>query len=114
MDKKYKFARSFILTPNTLSHSDLIRGVAQPGSVSAWGAGGRWFESSHPDNLKVGLCVRCECEGKQKGIAMLQFLFLFTEFNCSFKLSMFVTANCRLQTGDFFLLRLVNSKYLNT
>ena len=27
----------------------IIRGVAQSGSVSAWGAGGRWFESSHPD-----------------------------------------------------------------
>ena len=26
-----------------------IRVVAQPGSVSAWGAGGRWFESSPPD-----------------------------------------------------------------
>ena len=25
------------------------RGVAQPGSVPAWGAGGRWFESSRPD-----------------------------------------------------------------
>ncbi len=28
-----------------------IRDVAQPGSVLAWGARGRWFESSHPDNL---------------------------------------------------------------
>ena len=26
------------------------RDVAQPGSVLAWGARGRWFESSHPDN----------------------------------------------------------------
>ena len=26
-----------------------IRDVAQPGSVLAWGASGRWFESSHPD-----------------------------------------------------------------
>jgi hypothetical protein len=26
-----------------------FRDVAQPGSVPAWGAGGRWFESSHPD-----------------------------------------------------------------
>ena len=26
-----------------------IRGVAQPGSALAWGARGRWFESSHPD-----------------------------------------------------------------
>ena len=27
------------------------RGVAQLGSAPAWGAGGRWFESSHPDQL---------------------------------------------------------------
>ena len=25
------------------------RGVAQPGSVLAWGASGRWFKSSRPD-----------------------------------------------------------------
>ena len=28
------------------------RDVAQPGSVLAWGARGRWFESSHPDFFK--------------------------------------------------------------
>ena len=28
-----------------------IRDVAQPGSVLAWGARGRWFESSHPDKI---------------------------------------------------------------
>ena len=27
------------------------RGVAQPGSASHWGCGGRWFESSRPDHL---------------------------------------------------------------
>ncbi len=27
-----------------------FRDVAQPGSVLAWGARGRWFESSHPDH----------------------------------------------------------------
>ncbi len=26
-----------------------VRGVAQPGSVSVWGAGGRKFKSCHPD-----------------------------------------------------------------
>ena len=26
------------------------RDVAQPGSAFAWGASGRWFESSHPDH----------------------------------------------------------------
>jgi hypothetical protein len=28
-----------------------FRGVAQPGSVPAWGAGGREFESHRPDHL---------------------------------------------------------------
>ena len=32
------------------------RDVAQPGSVLAWGARGRWFESSHPDRRKTGHC----------------------------------------------------------
>src|SRR5690606_15529548 len=32
------------------------RDVAQPGSVLAWGARGRWFESSHPDVLKRYHC----------------------------------------------------------
>lgn len=27
----------------------IVRGVAQPGSVSVWGAGGRKFKSCHPD-----------------------------------------------------------------
>src|SRR5919107_3490389 len=29
------------------------RGVAQPGSASHWGCGGRWFESSRPDHPVV-------------------------------------------------------------
>ena len=35
----------------------LYRGVAQPGSAPALGAGGRWFKSSRPDQkfLSVGL-----------------------------------------------------------
>src|SRR5690348_8303306 len=28
------------------------RGVAQPGSASHWGCGGRWFESSRPDQSR--------------------------------------------------------------
>lgn len=31
------------------------RGVAQSGSVSALGAGGRWFESNHPDHFFLSL-----------------------------------------------------------
>lgn len=33
-------------------HPDLKRDVAQPGSALAWGARGRWFESSRPDQRK--------------------------------------------------------------
>ena len=29
-----------------------VRDVAQPGSALAWGARGRWFESSRPDNYQ--------------------------------------------------------------
>src|ERR1700741_2306706 len=32
----------------------LGRGVAQPGSASHWGGGGRWFESSRPDHRTQG------------------------------------------------------------
>src|SRR5436190_13231886 len=31
------------------------RGVAQPGSASHWGCGGRWFESSRPDHFNESL-----------------------------------------------------------
>jgi hypothetical protein len=30
-----------------------FRDVAQPGSALVWGARGRWFESSHPDETKA-------------------------------------------------------------
>src|SRR5438309_6108478 len=30
-----------------------FRGVAQPGSAPAWGAGGRWFKSSRPDHFSL-------------------------------------------------------------
>ncbi len=35
----------------------MCRGVAQPGSVSALGAGGRWFESNHPDHSCINSLV---------------------------------------------------------
>ncbi len=31
-----------------------FRDVAQPGSAFAWGARGRWFKSSHPDQPHSG------------------------------------------------------------
>ena len=33
------------------------RGVAQPGSAPAWGAGGRWFKSTRPDHSPTS----CTC-----------------------------------------------------
>ena len=38
--------------PPSLCYPEADRGVAQLGSAPAWGAGGRWFESSLPDFLK--------------------------------------------------------------
>ena len=37
---------------NAIVHRRLYgRGVAQPGSAPAWGAGGRWFKSTRPDQI---------------------------------------------------------------
>lgn len=36
--------------PNKNGKQQIVRGVAQPGSVSVWGAGGRKFKSCHPDS----------------------------------------------------------------
>ena len=42
----------------------VVRDVAQPGSAFAWGASGRWFESSHPDQ-------QYDCREPQSGSAKL-------------------------------------------
>ena len=48
------------------------RGVAQPGSAPAWGAGGRKFESSRPDQFQFPpyadtvACTRCGLPGKAR------------------------------------------------
>jgi hypothetical protein len=39
------------LHPVTCDNRGIGRGVAQPGSAPALGAGGRWFESSRPDHF---------------------------------------------------------------
>ena len=39
--------------PPSLCYPEADRGVAQLGSAPAWGAGGRWFESSLPDQSKT-------------------------------------------------------------
>ncbi len=36
-----------------LANQKTVRGVAQPGSVSVWGAGGRKFKSCHPDEMTI-------------------------------------------------------------
>ena len=36
----------------SMMRTALCRGVAQSGSVLAWGASGRWFKSSRPDHCK--------------------------------------------------------------
>ena len=46
--QKYREAKRRFGTIKIIS-AKFIRDVAQPGSVLAWGARGRWFESSHPD-----------------------------------------------------------------
>ena len=35
----------------SVSSASTFRDVAQPGSAPDWGSGGRWFESSHPDQF---------------------------------------------------------------
>ena len=47
-----------------------IRDVEQPGSLLAWGARGRWFESSHPDELNVHFYIK---RGYPVGIASFTF-----------------------------------------
>ena len=47
--KKHNFCFDFFTIDSNFGTS---RDVAQPGSVLAWGARGRWFESSHPDFFK--------------------------------------------------------------
>ena len=54
--------------------ADEKRDVAQPGSVLAWGASGRWFESSHPD--KKG----CQNLDSHFFILTLFYLLIFQSF----------------------------------
>ena len=49
-----------------------IRDVAQHGSALAWGARGRWFESSHPDKKKH-LTTKCFLYFKEQFFNQLLF-----------------------------------------
>ena len=40
--------------PGGVFSKTTCRGVAQLGSASVWGTGGRWFESSRPDHASTG------------------------------------------------------------
>lgn len=48
-DSKIGDVKCFAIYFLLLYLQKIFRDVAQPGSVLAWGARGRWFESSHPD-----------------------------------------------------------------
>ena len=60
-----KCRRTTLLHP--VSECDILRlsgrGVAQPGSAPAWGAGGRQFESGRPDHLANQRSATCAKEG---------------------------------------------------
>ncbi len=48
---------------NARARTVVVRGVAQPGSAPALGAGGRWFESSLPDQSPVALFRKMRLSG---------------------------------------------------
>ena len=45
-----KFESKIRSPKHDICYNAFLRGVAQPGSVHAWGACGRRFKSSHPDH----------------------------------------------------------------
>ena len=51
LDEIYFFSANFFSCILLLCYNPWLRGVAQPGSVLAWGASGRRFESSRPDQF---------------------------------------------------------------
>ena len=59
MDFEHQISLLIKIKNNLINFVFYKRDVAQPGSVHAWGACGRWFESSHPDKksrfLKTGI-----------------------------------------------------------
>lgn len=52
------------------------RGVAQFGRVPEWGSGGRRFESSHSDHLRINLLIQL------KPTDISGFLIFVVGFNC--------------------------------
>ncbi len=48
------------------------RGVAQPGSASHWGCGGRWFESSRPDHYSRDMRGMVPKNGSPTDVAIRQ------------------------------------------
>ncbi len=60
----------------TAQLKNLVRGVAQPGSALAWGASGRWFESSHPDKSSgrhaLGVITPSKYSPLKKGALLFQ------------------------------------------
>ncbi len=58
-----------------------VRGVAQPGSVLAWGARGREFESRRPDQLLRGLQNKNPACCRFLLLKIVVFLVYFMVFN---------------------------------
>ena len=58
----------------------LRRGVAQPGSAPALGAGGRWFESSRPDHMDQELVVAELERGPDQKIVIRRTFFRGREY----------------------------------
>ncbi len=52
------------------------RDVAQLGSAPAWGAGGRWFESSRPDHSTI--IIKSDI-GVQKKLSFITLEYLIPE-----------------------------------
>src|SRR6187549_3766142 len=55
----------------TVEHNG-SRGVAQPGSASHWGCGGRWFESSRPDHSVQWKVFKSNMSSASYSMSMVQ------------------------------------------
>jgi hypothetical protein len=74
-----------------------LRDVAQPGSAFAWGARGRWFESSRPD-----------LRGQSRNIPALSF-FIFAE---SLVQRVWITISCYGSRDHLVVFTFLRPKYL--
>jgi hypothetical protein len=71
------FFVTVIYAATVIIYNLLLRGVAQPGSAPAWGAGGRKFESSRPDHFKSS---STEVKKKPKKFGFFNFKLSYSTF----------------------------------